>query len=206
MKLLNTLIASAGLCLLAACGGGTGSTDSTDSAKNVNDSTISSMQDSTNAMNNMDSGTHYSSTPLEKADGDFVVDAANGGMTEIAASQLAQNNATTDRLKNYAAMIIQDHTKANDELKKLASAKTLVLPSALSDKSQKKIDDLGKKTGKDFDKAYTNMMLSDHKDAVDMFKKEAGNAKDADLKTWATSTLPALQMHLDSIRAISGKH
>ncbi|HWB26878.1 MAG TPA: DUF4142 domain-containing protein [Chitinophagaceae bacterium] len=202
MKLLSTLIASAGMCMLAACGGGAGSQDSTDSAKAMNDSTIQSMQDSASAV---DSGMHYSTTPLEKADGDFVVDAANGGMTEVAASQLAQNNATTDRIKNFANMMVQDHTKAGNELKKLATAKGLTLPAAISDKNQKKIDDLGKKTGAQFDKAYVNLMLNDHKNAVDMFKKEANDAKDSDLKNWATSTLPTLQMHLDSIKAIAGK-
>jgi len=207
MKSLSTLIVSAGVCILASCGSGSNNQDSTDSAKAANDSTISTMKDSTAAMNNADTGAHYSSTPLEKSDGDFVVNAADGGMTEVAASQLAQTSATDDRVKNFANMMVQDHTKAGDQLKKLASAKSLALPSAPSDKHQKAVDDLGKKKGADFDKAYVKMMLSDHKDAVDMFKKEADKAKDADLKTWATSTLPTLQMHLDSIKAISdAKH
>lgn len=209
MKSLSSLILSSGILLLASCGSGTNSHDSTDSAKAANDSTISSMKDSSSAMNNnnADTGAHYSSTPLEKADGDFVVNAADGGMTEVAASQLAQSNATDDRVKNFANMMVQDHSKANDQLKKLAAAKSLSLPSTPSDKHQKAIDDLGKKTGKDFDKAYVKMMLDDHKKVVDMFKKEANDAKDNDLKTWSTSTLPTLQMHLDSIKAISdAKH
>lgn len=207
MKSLGTLILSAGVLFLASCGNGTNNQDSTDSAKAANDSTINTMKDSTAAMNNADTGAHYSSTPLEKSDGDFVVNAADGGMTEVAASQLAQSSATDERVKNFANMMVQDHTKAGDQLKKLAAAKSLTLPSAPSDKHQKAVDDLGKKKGADFDKAYVKMMLSDHKDAVDMFKKEADKAKDADLKTWATSTLPTLQMHLDSIKAISdAKH
>lgn len=206
MKSLSTLLLSAGVCILASCGNGTNSQDPTDSAKAANDSTISTMKDSGMAMNT-DTGVHYTTTPLEKADGDFVVNAADGGMTEVAASQLAQSNATDERVKNFANMMVQDHSKANDQLKKLASAKSLALPSAPSDKHQKAIDDLGKKKGADFDKAYVKMMLSDHKDVVDMFKKEADKAKDADLKTWATSTIPTLQMHLDSIKAISdAKH
>jgi len=207
MKSLGTLILSASVLFLASCGNGTNNQDSTDSAKAANDSTINTMKDSTAAMNNADTGAHYSSTPLEKSDGDFVVNAADGGMTEVAASQLAQSSATDERVKNFANMMVQDHTKAGDQLKKLAAAKSLTLPSAPSDKHQKAVDDLGKKKGADFDKAYVKMMLSDHKDAVDMFKKEADKAKDADLKTWATSTLPTLQMHLDSIKAISdAKH
>jgi len=209
MKSLSTLIVSAGIFLLSSCGSGSNKQDSTDTAKAANDSIIGSMKDSSAAMNNnnADTGAHYSSTPLEKADGNFVVDAADGGMTEVAASQLAQSSATDDRVKNFANMMVQDHTKAGDQLKKLAAAKSLTLPATPSNKHQKAIDDLGKKTGKDFDKAYVKMMLDDHKKVVDMFKKEANDAKDSDLKTWATSTLPTLQMHLDSIKAISdAKH
>ena len=206
MKSLSTLIVSAGICLLASCGNGDNKQDSTDSAKAMNDSTIGAAKDSASAMNNKsDSTTQYSSTPLEKADGKFVVDAANGGMTEVAASQLAQSNATDQRIKDFANMMVTDHTKAGDELKKLAAAKSLALPATLGDKSQKDIDDLGKKTGKDFDKAYVNMMLSDHKKVVNMFQKEGNDSKDADLKAWVMSTLPTLQMHLDSIKAIAGK-
>jgi len=200
---LSTLFVSAGICLLTACGSGSNHQDSTDTAKAANDSTIGAMKDSGAAMNKTDTGAHYSTTPLEKADGDFVVDAANGGMTEVAASQLAQSNATDERVKSFAGMMVQDHTKAGDQLKKLAAAKSLSLPATISDKNQKAVADLGKKTGKDFDKAYVKMMLDDHKKTVDMFKKEANDAKDTDLKTWATSTLPTLQMHLDSIKAIS---
>lgn len=204
MKSLSTLFVSAGICLLASCGGGANNQDSTDSAKAINDSTISTMKDSSNSAN-ADTAAHYSSTPLEKADGSFVVDAADGGMTEVAASQLAQSSATDQRIKDFANMMVADHTKAGDELKKLATAKGLAVPATISDKNQKNIDDLGKKTGADFDKAYVNMMLKDHKKTVDMFKKEANDAKDPDLKTWVTSTLPTLQAHLDAIKAIADK-
>ncbi len=204
MKSLSTLIVSAGVCMLVSCGSGTGSKDSTDSAKAVNDSTISTNKDSSSSMN-ADTSAKYSSTPLEKADGAFVVDAANGGMTEVAASQLAQSSATDQRVKDFANMMVTDHTKAGDQLKKLATAKGLVLPATIGDKNQKAVDDLGKKTGAGFDKAYVKMMLDDHKKVVSMFQKEGNDSKDADLKTWVMSTLPTLQMHLDSIKAISGK-
>jgi len=205
MKSLRTLIISAGVCLFASCGSGSGSQDSTDSAKAINDSTINTMNDSSNTMAPGGDTTHYSSTPLEKADGHFVVNAADGGMTEVAASQLAQSSATDQRIKDFANMMVNDHTKAGDQLKKLAAAKNLVVPATISDKNQKNIDDLSKKTGTDFDKAYVNMMLKDHKKVVDMFKKEGDDAKDPDLKSWVNSTLPTLQMHLDSIKAIADK-
>ncbi len=206
MKALSTLIVSAGICTLLACGSGSGSKDSVDSSKAANDSTANAMKSDSMNTSSANAGTQYSPGPVSKGDADFAVDAANGGMTEVAASQLAQTSATSQRVKDFANMMVQDHTKAGDELKKMAAAKSITLPATISDKNQKKVDDLGKKTGTDFDKAYVNMMLSDHKGAVDMFKKESNDAKDADIKTWATQTLPTLQMHLDSIKAISGKH
>jgi putative membrane protein len=209
MKSLSAVIAGTGMCILFSCGGGNGSTDSVDSAKNANDSNMSAMKDSSSSMGKdstpSSSSTQYSAGPVDKDDANFAVDAANGGMTEVAASQLAQNNATSQRVKDFATMMVQDHTKAGDELKKLAAAKSVTLPAGPSDKNQKKIDDLGKKTGTDFDKAYVKLMLNDHKDAVDLFKKEADKAKDADIKTFASKTLPTLEMHLDSIKAIAGK-
>ena len=71
---------------------------------------------------------------------------------------------------------------------------------------RKKSQDLNKKqTGKDFDKEYRDDMLSDHKKAVDKFQKGSTDLKDADLKNFASQTLPKLQMHQDSIKAIAGK-
>jgi putative membrane protein len=102
-------------------------------------------------------------------------------------------------------MMVTDHTQAGDQLKQLAATKNITLPASLSDDSQKKLDNLSKKTGKDFDKGYTDAMLKDHKDAVDKFQKGSNDLKDADLKNFATQTLPTLQMHLDSIKAIAGK-
>ena len=206
MKPLSLLIAGAGMCLMFACGSGTGSSDSVDSAKSANDSTMGAMKDSSSMMKDSSaSSPQYSTGPVDKDDANFAVDAANGGMTEIAASQVAQTSASSQRVKDFAAMMVQDHTKAGDELKKIAAAKSITLPSAISDKNQKEVDGLGKKTGADFDKAYIKLMLDDHKGAVDLFKKESDKAKDADIKTFATKTLPTLEMHLDSIKAIAGK-
>jgi len=204
MKPLITAIATTGMCLLFSCGGGNTSQDSVDSAKSANDSTMNAMKDSS-SMATKDTSAKYSAGPVEKDDATFAVDAANGGMTEVAASQLAQNSAVSQRVKDFASMMVQDHSKAGEELKKIAAAKGIALPSAPGDKNQKKVDDLGKKTGTDFDKAYVKLMLDDHKSAVDLFTKEVDKAKDADLKTFATKTLPTLEMHLDSIKAIAGK-
>lgn len=182
------------LGVFGACNSGSSNQDSVDSAQDVNDSMLP--DSSSSAMN---------SAPASEEDAKWAVDVANSGMTEIELSKVAQTKAGDPRLKDFADMMVTDHTAASDKLKQLAAAKSITLPDKLSDASQKKLDDLNKKTGKDFDKAYTNYMLDGHKDAVDAFDKGSNNLQDADLKNFASTTLPTIKMHQDSIKAIAGK-
>ena len=189
-----------GACLGVGCNSGTSSGDSVDSSKAVNDSMISandSMGNDTSSMKSMQ--------PVSKNDADYAVEAANGGITEIELSKLAKDKATTERIKSYADMMVTDHTKAGDELKSLAKSKNIVLPDSLSKDSKKKVDDLTKKSGKDFDKAYLDAMSSDHKKTIDLFQKDSSKGEDADLKNFAVTTLPTIRMHYDSVKAIQGK-
>jgi putative membrane protein len=148
--------------------------------------------------------TAMSSTPLEKTDRDFVMKAAMGGMMELQSSQIAMQNSTNDRVKSYASMMIRDHGKANDELKSLASAKGLTIPEdSLMAKNKSHMDQMQNMKGAAFDRHYVSMMVNDHKKDVAEFEKASANCKDADLKGFATKTLPVLKMHRDSIQAIS---
>jgi putative membrane protein len=203
-KLLTGVISGAFLCiLLVACGNGKGNKDSVDSAKNINDSTAKAIKDSSSS--DSLAGKNVSSMPVDKDATNFAVSAANGGMAEVAMGQVALTNGFSQRVKDFGSMMVKDHSEAGEKLKKLASSKNITLPAVLSDKEQKHVADLQKKTGKDFDKAYMNMMLDDHKDDIKEFQKESTNGKDADLKSFAMTTLPILQKHLDSARAITGK-
>ena len=112
------------------------------------------------------------------------------------AGQNAASNATNADVKTFGQRMVTDHSKANDELKQLATTKGLTLPASLSADTQKKVDDLSKKKGKDFDKAYMDNMVKDHEKDVAEFEKESKSAQDPDLKAWVTKTLPTLQDHL----------
>ena len=101
--------------------------------------------------------------------------------------------------------MINDHTEAGDKLKHIASQKNIILPGILDQEEQKHVDDLQKKSGSDFDKMYMDMMLDDHKDDIKEFQKAGNNCKDADLKNFAITTLPVLEKHLDSAKAITAK-
>jgi putative membrane protein len=161
-------------------------TDSVEQAKDINEE-----KDSSNATMAMD-----------EDDAKFMVDAANGGMMEVEMGTLAQQKAMDQRVKDFGAMMVRDHTKANDELKALAATKNVTLPAMMGDDMQKKMNDMREKKSGDFDEAYMDMMESDHKHDVDMFEKKAENGKDADLKAWASSTLMTLRMHRDSAEYI----
>src|SRR4051812_15500572 len=156
----------------------------------------------TSATSNANTNTAAASTPLSKEDSSFVMEAAVGGMMEVEAGNLAQQNATNQRVKDFGSMMVTDHSKANSELASLASSHGITVPSALPANEQKHLDAMKKMTGKTFDKHYVDMMVDDHKKDINKFKMAAEKCDDNQLKTWASNTLPTLQKHMDSVQAI----
>ncbi|HEV7349349.1 DUF4142 domain-containing protein [Telluribacter sp.] len=135
-------------------------------------------------------------------DAEFAVAAADGGMFEVQMGELAQRSGTSPQVKEFGKMMVTDHGKANEELKKLAQQKNITLPTTLSQDKQDKYNNLAKKTGRDFDRAYADLMVSDHKEDIEEFRETAEDGKDAELKSWAASKVPALEMHLERAQAM----
>lgn len=133
---------------------------------------------------------------LASGDANFIKDAAQGGMMEVELGKLAQEKAASESVKSFGKRMEQDHSKANDELKKLAADKGVQLATALDNKHKSKVDKYAKASGADFDKRYMSEMVSDHKNDVKAFQKEADKGKDADVKQFASKTLPTLKDHL----------
>lgn len=192
MKKLSSIMMIA-LAALAfqACKSNSSSSSSADS---------SSMKDTSKKDTAMKSAA--TSGPVSKDDSTFVLTAAKDGMAEVNVGKIAQQKASNPRVKSFADMMVTDHTKAGDELASIAKTKNITLPTAPDADAQKMADDLGKKSGKDFDKAYVKGMVEGHEKAVQLFTDASQNCKDADLKAFAIKTLPTLKMHLDSIKAI----
>jgi len=130
-----------------------------------------------------------------KDDADFAMKAAAGGSMEVELGKYAAENATSPNVKAFGQTMVTDHSAANQELKNLAAAKNITLPAVPNADQQKKMDYLKKKTGADFDKDYIDMMVSDHKDDIDEFQKEADKGNDPEIKAWASGKLPTLQHH-----------
>jgi putative membrane protein len=184
--LISAMIAT---ILLSACGAGAGS-DAKATADSANKANIDSakLRDTSAAK-----PVHMADL---KQDAEFVVAAADGGMLEVALGKLAVKKATSSAVKKFASQMVADHTKANLELKALSVQKHLVIPDTMSDKYQKILVDLGEKNGKDFNKDYADLMVKDHKETIDLFKKEATDGNDAQINVWAKNTLPTLEHHL----------
>lgn len=134
---------------------------------------------------------------------DFAGKAAIGGMLEVELGKLAQAQGMNNRVKAFGKMMVDDHTKAGEELRTLAAKKNISVPASLPEDQLKEVADLKGKSGVDFDKSYIKKMLRDHRHDIGEFDKMAKEGSDPEMKEYAAKTLPVLKMHLDSAKAIN---
>lgn len=168
--------------MIAACNNTNRRTadDSVDQASDVNDTT---------AM-------------VNQQDADFAVKAADAGMAEIELGKLALEKAANQRVKDFAKKMVNDHEKANDELMTIATRHNITLPPVVSKDHADKQRKLREKSGAEFDEEYMDLMVQDHDKVVSLFEDASSDAQNADLKAFASKTLPILKKHHDEARAI----
>lgn len=195
MKRLNLiLIMAMAVTIFQACKGnkGAGTTDSTSVTTTKTDTTKIVLTDT-------------GKTNLDSTDVTFANKAAVGGMAEVTLGKLALQKTADPQIKDFANMMVTDHSKANDELMGIAKTKHITLPTSVDAEHQEKIDDLSSKTGVDFNKAYVNAMVDGHKSTLTLMRNEAKNGKDIDLKKFADKTTVIVQMHTEMITRIKNK-
>jgi len=144
-------------------------------------------------------------TPSNEAKApDFVTKAAASDMFEISAAKLAATRATDADVKAFAKMMVADHTKSTEALKKAItdSGQALTLPTILPDDLKDKLDDLTKADAKDFDANYMDNQVDAHQAALDLMQRYAQDGDVAQIKTFAASTAPVVQKHLDEARKV----
>jgi putative membrane protein len=124
----------------------------------------------------------------------FVESAAMDGMAEVELGKLAQQKAASDAVKQFGGRMVTDHSKANDELKRIAGTKGVSLPTSMDKKHQKDVDELSKSSR--FDHEYMELMVKEHKKDVSDFRKHSKSSKDPDVQGFASKTLPTLEEHL----------
>ena len=136
-------------------------------------------------------------TSAMEEDAEYLVSAAEIDMEGIELGQLAQKNSTTPSVIQLGKMMEDDHTKSLKDLKTLATKKQITLPTTLTSDNKNAYDKIKNKFGYDFDKEYSNMLVEEHKDAINKFEKVSTNAKDPEIQSWAATFLILLRAHLD---------
>ena len=144
-----------------------------------------------------------SADTVAHSDASFMKAAAHAGNMEVEGSRLALSKSASPQVKTFAQQMIDDHTKAAQALAALAASKGVKLPDgpSLGQKAELKL--LGTHDGAKFDAKYAEKVgVGAHEDAVKLFTKAASEAKDADVKAFASKTLPTLQHHLEMAQAL----
>lgn len=132
---------------------------------------------------------------MKEKDAQFLVNAAEANMKEIQLGQLAQKKGTVSHVKELGKMMEDAHTKSQKELVALAKTKGITVPTSPTKNVRDTYDKLDKKTGKDFDKAYADIIVDAHVKSIDSYEKAAADSHDSEITNWASKTLPELRKH-----------
>ena len=200
--LTPTIIAFAfAFCMsLSAVAQGT-SDQSTAQGNTASSAQTGSNPDSTTAKHHHGMKGEKSASPM--TDSQFLTKAAEGGKAEVELGNLALQKASSADVKQFAQRMVDDHTKANQQLEQVASKANITVPTSLNAKDQALKDKLSSLSGDQFDKAYMRNMVRDHRKDVHEFQMEANNGTNSDIKQFAQQTLPTLQEHLKQARSIA---
>jgi len=147
-------------------------------------------------------GTSGSEAALSSAGSKFVEQVSAENAAEVKLGTLAQQKASSGDVKEFAGRMVEDHQKADDQLKRTVPAQSAAAPEDLERKHQKTYDQLSKLSGDEFDREYIKHMVKDHEKAVKMFRKQAERTSDRELSQFAQSTLPTLEEHLEEAKRI----
>lgn len=143
------------------------------------------------------------SAGMTSMDTKFVKKAARGGLAEVELGQLATQKASSEEVKKFGQRMVDDHSKANDQLKQVAAQEHIDLPTEPNAKDKATKARLEQLSGEQFDRAYMSDMVKDHKADVAEFARESKNAKDPAIKSFAEQTLPTLREHLKQAEQIA---
>ena len=158
-------------------------------------------------------------TGASPGDTEFVEDAASSGMTEVKLGELAQQKAQNAEVKQFAEMMVRDHTKGGEALKQVASRHSITMPSQPDDEHNELINRLSQQSGAEFDREYMDAMVESHEEMVDLLQTRASedrfgedkgtvrpegsdNPVEATLNQYASNTLPTARQHLEEAKRV----
>ena len=125
------------------------------------------------------------------------------GALEVELGRLAQQRGGGGEVKRFGERMVQDHTRLNADLQRIAAARGVPLPTKLGREREAVLDQISRLSGAEFDSAYSKQVVMDHQRAVASFDQQALTARDPELKAWAAQALPTLREHLQTARALS---
>jgi len=140
-----------------------------------------------------------------RGDQQFISEAAQDNLTEIQVGKVAAQKASDPAVKRFAQRLVDDHTKANQQLQSLPGANQVLQSVSLPEEKRQAIDQLSGLSGKEFDRAFIDQMVQDHEKAVSRFQEVASSASDPQVKQFASQTLPVLQRHLEQAKALQSR-
>jgi putative membrane protein len=138
-----------------------------------------------------------SKSKLPSGEERFMKEAASGGLMEVELGKVAAEKGSHQRVKEFGKRMQADHSKANAQLKKIASSKGVELPTEASGEHKSTMDKLTKLSGAEFDREYMEAMVDDHKEDIEKFQTQADKGKDPEVKKFASESLPILKKHLE---------
>jgi putative membrane protein len=139
---------------------------------------------------------------LSTAEKGFVTTAAKGNLAEVELGKLTSEKSNNQLVKDFGQQMVNDHSKANDNLKPIADSNGIQWPTKLTGESEALYNRLSKLSGAQFDKSYVQAMAQDHRKVLAEYKRESGTVKDQQLKAYIDQTLPVVQQHLSHIESI----
>ncbi|MFO7824587.1 MAG: DUF4142 domain-containing protein [Cyclobacterium sp.] len=129
-------------------------------------------------------------------DSTFLRKAAEMQMEMINFGKLAQEKGDSPEVKEFGRVMEAENTKSQTEINALAQSKSMSLPGSATDDSMEAYNDLNEETGNDFGRSYSDRMVDQHEDAIDLFENAANDSEDPEIKAWATEKLPILRVQL----------
>lgn len=143
---------------------------------------------------------------LSGDDKTFIEKAANGGMMEVALGKVAQEHANSEAVKRFGARMVEDHSKANHELMRIAEEKGVKVEGEIHGAHKEHYDRLAAFKGDKFDREYVTQMVKDHEEDISAFEKEAKHGDDSQLRSFAEQQLPILREHLKMAKDLADHH
>ena len=195
MKLSFSAVLSAGVLLAA-----TACNPTTDTTTTTTTTDTATMNDGMAADTMMDAG----STATMMTDEEFMKMVATGGHNEMGLSKLAMDKGVSGATKDFASMMVSDHTKAGSELEPIAKSKSVMLPTEMDAEHMALKTEMEKLSGEQLAHKYAQQMVTDHQKTVDAFQNEIQNGKDAQVKAFATKVLPTIEAHLAKAKQLPG--